>query len=527
MFWAEQTAVLERVAAGHPLTDILGDIVRMIERLDSSMLCSLLLVDDAGVVRHGAAPSLPAEYVRHLDGSRIGPTAGSCGTAAYTKERVIVEDIATHPYWEQYRDLALPFGLRACWSTPILSPDRRVLGTFAMYYREPRLPSTHEMAWVDAATHLAAIAISNARAVETLRSNEAHSRNLARIYAMSSAINEAIIRELDGPRLYELACRLAVDHELARLAWIGVVDETSRHIVPVAHAGVAADYVAAIDLDLADDRMNRGPAAEALRTHRPAVSQDIAQDPTFFWKAAARKHRLGSIAVLPMRARGRTTGILAIYAEQPHAFGPEAVAVLATLADDIAFAVDSARTESALRDSEAAVRAGEQLRAMIYDCVGDVVFCLAVLGDDQYRFESVNRAFLETTGITEPDVIGRLIDDVLPATLLPRVRSKYGEAVATRRRVAWEEVARFPAGVRYGEVTVSPIIDATRALYAPGRLGARRHGAPRGRRRAPRGRGQAEPGAAPAIARHAGRRHRARLQQHPRRDPRQPRPDAR
>jgi len=126
-------------ATGVPLPELLDQIVRLIEAQAVGMLCSLLLVDRAkGVVRHGAAPSLPEAFTRAIDGVRVGPAEGSCGTAAYRGEVVVVEDIATHPYWLAYRELALPHGLRACWSSPILSSGRDVLGTFAMYYREPR-----------------------------------------------------------------------------------------------------------------------------------------------------------------------------------------------------------------------------------------------------------------------------------------------------------------------------------------------------------------------------------------------------
>src|SRR5690606_32779194 len=99
------------------------------------MLCSILLFEPKHrTLTTGAAPNLPPSFVRAIDGSSVGPSAGSCGTAAYRGERVIVEDIATHPAWVDYRALALPSGLRACWSTPILSSTGAVLGTFAMYF---------------------------------------------------------------------------------------------------------------------------------------------------------------------------------------------------------------------------------------------------------------------------------------------------------------------------------------------------------------------------------------------------------
>jgi len=168
-FETSEREVLERIAGGAPLAAVLEEIVRLVEEQAPGMCCSILLLDrEQGCVRHGAAPNLPAEFSRALEGTPIGPEAGSCGTAAYRGERVVVEDIAVHPYWAAYRHLALPHGLRACWSSPIFSTTREVLGTFAMYYREPRGPRPREIAWVDAATHLAAIAIGHEAAAQAL-----------------------------------------------------------------------------------------------------------------------------------------------------------------------------------------------------------------------------------------------------------------------------------------------------------------------------------------------------------------------
>jgi len=109
----EQIHILERIAEGAPLKEVLERIVLLIEQQGSG-LCSTLLLDRVeGCVMQGAAPNLPAEFSRAIDGARIGPEAGSCGTAAYRGERVIVRDIETHPYWKNYRQLALAHGLRA------------------------------------------------------------------------------------------------------------------------------------------------------------------------------------------------------------------------------------------------------------------------------------------------------------------------------------------------------------------------------------------------------------------------------
>ncbi|MBX3197489.1 MAG: response regulator [Labilithrix sp.] len=157
-FDAARLEVLEAIARGQPLSVVLEEIVALIEAQSSSMACSILLVAD-GRLRHGAAPSLPRSYVDAIDGVEVGPDVGSCGTAAWGGEPVIVEDIATDARWAAYKQVALAHGLRACWSTPVLAPDRQVLATFAMYFDAPRRPTAEERAWVDAATHLAAIAL--------------------------------------------------------------------------------------------------------------------------------------------------------------------------------------------------------------------------------------------------------------------------------------------------------------------------------------------------------------------------------
>ena len=155
-----QNRVLERVAAGAPLNETFDIYLRAIEAQSPGMLSSILLLDEDGVhVRHSAAPSLPEAYSRAIDGLSIGPHAGSCGTAAYLREQVIVEDIATDPLWAEYRDAALPHGLRACWSTPILDDKRHVLGTFALYFRMPGRPTPRHRHLIGVTTHTAAVAI--------------------------------------------------------------------------------------------------------------------------------------------------------------------------------------------------------------------------------------------------------------------------------------------------------------------------------------------------------------------------------
>ncbi len=183
--------VLARVMAHAPLAEILGTLCSNVEKHSSDLLCSVLLLDSDGkTLRNGAAPSLPAEYSQAVDGVQIGPCAGSCGTAAYRREPVIVSDIATDPLWAGCRHLALAHGLRACWSTPITSQGGGTLGTFAIYYREPRLPDPEHLQLITHVTRLAAIAMEWDRARAELSAAENRYRTLVERLPASTYIAE-------------------------------------------------------------------------------------------------------------------------------------------------------------------------------------------------------------------------------------------------------------------------------------------------------------------------------------------------
>ncbi|MCS6858937.1 MAG: PAS domain S-box protein [Abditibacteriales bacterium] len=175
----KETRILEAIASGASLSEVLTLLCRSIEEQVKGMFCSILLLDEDGMhLRHGAAPSLPEDYSRAVDGVAIGPNVGSCGTAAYLSQTVIVADIATDPLWANFRDLALGYGLRACWSTPIFSSSGKTLGTFAMYYTVPRKPSLRDRQLIERASYLAGIAIERQRAEDALRESESRYREL-------------------------------------------------------------------------------------------------------------------------------------------------------------------------------------------------------------------------------------------------------------------------------------------------------------------------------------------------------------
>lgn len=166
--------ILEILANGEPIDTILKEIVLGIEQLHPDMQCSILLMDSEGKhLGHGIAPSLPDFYNEAIEGVHIGIGVGSCGTAAYTNERVVVEEIATHPYWEPYKGLAGKAGLGSCWSQPIRSSKNQVLGTFAIYHHEAHAPDKSDIYLIEQSARLASIAIEKSIAETKLRESEA------------------------------------------------------------------------------------------------------------------------------------------------------------------------------------------------------------------------------------------------------------------------------------------------------------------------------------------------------------------
>ena len=170
---AGEKQLLELIARGGALTTTLEELCRLTEEVDPDCLVSILLVGRQGErVRHGAAPSLPRGYLASIDGREVELEFGPCATAARLCEQVIAADIATDERWPEYRPLALEHGLRSCWSTPIISSEGRVLGTFAIYSRQPRSPSLQQRNRIEQLTHLASIAIERTEAIDAVRLSE-------------------------------------------------------------------------------------------------------------------------------------------------------------------------------------------------------------------------------------------------------------------------------------------------------------------------------------------------------------------
>jgi len=172
---AGEKQLLEMVATGVPLKEILNALCLIIQEQRSGTLASVLLLNPDGVHLDSiAGPSLPSEWIQQMEKLPIGPCAGSCGTAAYRGTRVIVENIATDPLWDvpEHRASALKHGFQASWSNPVLSSKGKVLGTFCMYYRQARIPNSDDIELLELATHVVRVAIERDRAEEALRASE-------------------------------------------------------------------------------------------------------------------------------------------------------------------------------------------------------------------------------------------------------------------------------------------------------------------------------------------------------------------
>jgi PAS domain S-box-containing protein len=213
-----ESRILEMIARDAPLEEILEKLVRVVEAQFAGLLCSVLLLDEDGQhLRHGAAPGLPEPYTKAIDGLFIGPNAGSCGTAMYRREPVFVTDILQDPLWEPYRGVAEPYGFRACWSTPILAHSGKALGSFAMYYPEPRSPSPAETRALEMATHLAGIAIERKLAREErerLRQAQADLAHINRVTTMGE-LTASLAHEIKQP------ITAAVTNARTCLRWLG------------------------------------------------------------------------------------------------------------------------------------------------------------------------------------------------------------------------------------------------------------------------------------------------------------------
>lgn len=225
---AGENHLLEMLATGCTLSEFLDALCRLIEDIASGSLCGIVLVDPINNrLKHGAAPSLPPSYNESIHGRPVNIHSGPCAMAAFLKEQVIAADVASDTRWDTYewRALAMAHGLRACWSTPIRSSDKKVLGTFAIYSREPGSPSAYHQHLIGQITHLATVAIEHKHREEKLRQDEQELRRI------TDAIDQRIaVHGPDGKMLY--ANRVMLEYSGLSLEDVMADDFRARLVHP-------------------------------------------------------------------------------------------------------------------------------------------------------------------------------------------------------------------------------------------------------------------------------------------------------
>ncbi len=347
---AGQRRVLELLAVGAPLDQVLEELCRTLEHRLMGSLCSVLLLDETGRrLRHGAAPSLPLAYNVAIDGIEIGPTVGSCGTAAFRSHPVVAEDVPTDPRWADFRGLALQHGLRACWSVPIRdTKSGQVLGTFVVYHQEPQRLREADLGEVIEASHLAGVAIRSRRAEAAVRASEARFGALVR-----NALDIITILGADGIVRYESPAVERVlgydSDELVGLNAFSLVHPDDR------------EHVGALFAEVLDK-----PGVNVRATFRFRH-----KDESWRWLEAVGTNLLADLSV---------GGV-----------------------------VVNSRNVTDRKEAEAALRRSEARFATVFRS-SPVAIVIRSLADG--RFRDVNDCFLEMTGYTREEVIGRTPSEI-------------------------------------------------------------------------------------------------------------------
>lgn len=345
--------ILARIGAGDSLSEVLEDLALALEaQSEVEMLVSILLLDDLQLhLRHGAAPSLPQAYNDAIDGVRIGPNVGSCGTAAHTGRPVYVSDIDTDPLWADYRELAIGHGLRACWSSPICSFQGRTLGTFALYYREPRSPTQQDLELIGMVTQAAALAIERSRQDQEREQTIARLReDQARLFFLLALGDQ--LRECNDPAEASFAAAEMLGRRL-RAGRVGYSEIDAEGNLSITYRNwVGGDpanlegrprSLAAFSRLLTDElHAGRALVVEDCHTDLRCLDEDTAG-----WEAVEAR----AAVVVPLRKAGAVRAIFFVHEAQPREWKAAEIGLIEDVARRTWEAVERTRTEIALREA--------------------------------------------------------------------------------------------------------------------------------------------------------------------------------
>src|ERR1700757_1845225 len=352
--WAEgvlsaEKKILELITGENSLNTVLEALCGLVEEMYSDSLCSILFLDvDAERLRKGVAPHFPPGFIESIDGVKIGPRVGSCGTAAYGKETVIVSDINTDPLWAGYRDFALRNGLQAGWSTPIFSATGQVLGTFAVYYREPRSPAPQQRKMIEQFARIASIAIEHARAQQALHQNEEAllaSEQLARGQVEALIYSLDVLATASEPekfldRMLSTICRQLSGQSAALWLYDEPAESMTLHLL--------ADSRGTLDFQenhgLAVGPLSWGRDSgyqELLFAASPILCEDVANDPRLCGEMRDYLLMTGAkkFLAVPILAEGRVRGMVTVRHAARLPYRTEEVELAQALAHQVMLAI--------------------------------------------------------------------------------------------------------------------------------------------------------------------------------------------
>jgi PAS domain S-box-containing protein len=336
--------LLEMIATGVELKEILNTLCLIIEEQRAGTLASVLLLNSDGAhLDFVAGPNLPSEWTRQMEKLPIGPCAGSCGTAAYRRSAVIASDISTDPMWNvpEHRASALKHGLRASWSNPILSSRGKLLGTFCMYYRQPRTPSSQDLELIDLATHLVRIAIERDRAEDALRASEQLARGQveALTYSLDVLATAPAPNKFLGQMLSTMGRLLGAQ---SVILWL--VNEATESLVFRAAAQGANFEAADPEHPFAKNPLlwrEDKVLQETVFTGAPVIIEDVENDPRvtaevreYFKSSGTRKY-----LTIPTMVGGEVKGFIGIRHGDRPPYRPEEIELAQALAHQAMLAI--------------------------------------------------------------------------------------------------------------------------------------------------------------------------------------------
>ena len=368
--------ILRLILAGAPLADVLTIIAKLVESRGDGTLCTIWLPDDGGRQLYcAAAPSLPG-FIAHVGSMLISPKGGSCGTAVYRKEPVYVTDILDDPIWDHYRHLLLPFGIRAVWSRPLFTTEGKILGTFAIHYREARSPGGADLQVIENASHIAGIAIERHLNEESLRLERDRLRLLLEITnSMTSKLDLGHLVETLSTNLLRVTrcdfCALLLpDAESAQLRATILYNPEGRGAI--------------VDGTLVPLKGSTcGKAFFTGKNQQIHRLEDLSDDPESFGNSEGRPffervmaEGLKSGCELPLVGRKGVVGVLGAFSRSERAFSEDEFAFLEQVSREVAIAVENAldfekATEDRVSETKQRLYLEEEIRAEFGAIVGE------------------------------------------------------------------------------------------------------------------------------------------------------------